>query len=538
VKRHGGGGVSFDNADNPFADMGMGLTEDLSGLTFPADMIPPGLFPNEPAPAPRISASVEALRRHIIDVEFEPGKGPYVDHPRLGRVYWPGAPEDNVRDFPQIPDDHGYTPPRPSDVARIRRRLAEYYSSPEAVIEAATSLSQGKWTLRPDSSNITMGPESIKVLAPVIGDNPGPAALARMASSGPDVIDAAFLCHYEAERLARASLYYLEDGPTRMAVKLGQAPIREAITLDRAPSRTGFMMFASPIGMYETSMALRPVDPDAPPCTRPVPFVGVSWSPWRPQDTDTPTWLGSLLGEEHLGRITTKDDWVWFTFYTAAMDPFTVYASEEWIWADGGAVVLPAGPLGQSLRVQAKVQPVIWDTEVAVRQEQVPDPGVNSAVGRNGTLMQVVYTAWQLIQQQRDKWLEVKPVTVEAPKESNAARRKKKRRGEAVAPPARPDRVNVVRIAPRTQSGPKNPGEDQRERNEYGHLKDHDHQWTVGDHKRDHCMNPHRHAAGECSHQEKLIIEHFAGPWDKPVKLGKTVKVLKDVPGDPGQQNR
>jgi hypothetical protein len=476
---------------------------------------------------------VEALRRHIIPTQYDPDKGPYVDHPRLGRVYWPGHPEDAVRVFPEIPEDHGYIPPRPAEVARIRRRLVEYYSSPSTVDVIARTLAMGQWTLRPDTSNVTMGAEGIKALSLVTGENPGPSALANVFSNGPDLIDAAFLCHYEAERLARASLFYLEDGPTRLAVKLGSAPIREPIRLDRAPARTGLMMFASPIGMYEATMQQMPVDPDTPACKRPVAFVGVSWSPWRPQDTDTPSWLGALYGKQRLGRITPEGDWIWFTFYTAQMDPFEVYDPEEWIWAEQAAGVLPAGPLGQSQRAQAKVQPLLWDTEVAVREEEIPDPG-ESGAGRNGTLMQVVYTAWQLIEQQRGKQLEVKPITVEAPRESNAAKRKKKRRGEASAPPARPDRVNVVRIAPRSATGSKK-DPDQRERNEYGHLIDHDHQWPVTGHKRDHCMSPHRHAAGECTHEEKIIMEHFAGPWDKPVRLGKTVKVLRDTPETPDE---
>jgi hypothetical protein len=55
--------------------------------------------------------------------------------------------------------------------------------------------------------------------------------------------------------------------------------------------------------------------------------------------------------------------------------------------------------------------------------------------------------------------------------------------------------------------------------------------WPVRPHRRDHCMNPHRHAEGDCTHEDRIIPAVVKGPADKPLRLRETVNLWDSQPG-------
>lgn len=473
-----------------------------------------------------VGASVD-----VMTSEDEAELGTWVTDRDTGRRHrWPGPPERFTITPERVPDDNGWTPPSPSDLPRMRRKISDWLISVDGNQEIAKALYAGSWIIQPMVIPEALSPVQRTRLENTARQLAYPGGLQAMVEDeeGTARLNAAILCVNEHRRLYDAPLYYLDEKPTAVAYKLGQKPVKETITIDRAPSKSGFMMFARPIGYYENAVSLRPFDESLPMLQARVPIVAVSWSLWHPGDEKqsyTPLWMNSAGGGEPT-LFRPGGDWIWFTFYAQHQSAMGDLKDSDLVWQAGGLGLVTAGQYRQMERDHVKALPLSWETENAIRVgTTMQEIGENWGDDHQRSLMATVYSAWQLIEQERGKMLEIKSVSVDAPPSTVKGQAKRGKK----APKPKSDRVSVVKIAPRKAPSIRPSGPDERERNEYGHLRDHDHSWLVDEHKRNVCQNPRAHAEGDCTHKERIIFPYIAGPWDKPLKVSQRVKRLTDA---------
>ncbi|MEE4547006.1 hypothetical protein V2S66_34205 [Streptomyces sp. V4-01] len=209
---------------------------------------------------------------------------------------------------------------------------------------------------------------------------------------------------------------------------------------------------------------------------------------------------------------------IWLTFYSpsgllSGLPADTVIAS----MGDGGTMT--AGMVDQDRRVR-RGPALQWDNESVLARGVPLAPGVADTTG---AWVNVVYTAWQLMADGgRTRWTETETI----PRARSGAKR------DARQGVTGPGAVRVVRVhtahRPARQAAVDDAAASTGRREPQWSCR-----WPVRPHRRDHCMNPAKHAAGDCVHEDRLIPGYVKGPQDKPLRASSTVP-LPPVPGGSG----
>ncbi|MEU7222326.1 hypothetical protein [Streptomyces chrestomyceticus] len=376
-----------------------------------------------------------------------------------------------------------WLPPQPSDLPEWRAQLHEYLSTNIAAHALGEAILAGQANMVPVIEGLDAAPETVAGL---------------------------LLARSERDRLERAQLYYATADMTSLALAAAATPPAEEVTAARLPAPYGFMVFAEPIGGYEMTG-----EPGCAPVT--VPIVAVSWGRWTPQSLTVPEgpvrW-GHLRDDNTLAPIPADFDGIWLTFYSAenkgyaAMDPDAVIGTG----ADGAPIT--AGDLAD-FRSPFPV-PVGWDNETVYRIGHQLAAGEPDTVAEWGN---VVYTAWQLISQGGKRLTEADEVP-----RPRAGRKRDTRQGIAG-----PLDVQVVNVHAAHRPSPAAAHED-AEASSGRRAPQYTCRWPVRMHRRDHCMAPHGHASGDCTHEERIILPYVKGPADKPLRLRERVHLWNHQP--------
>jgi hypothetical protein len=301
-----------------------------------------------------------------------------------------------------------------------------------------------------------------------------------LPSGQAELAAASVLCDLEARRLAEADLFFASADMTALAKAAASIPPIEPVSMQRLPAPTGFLVFGEPIGAYP--------DPDAGhPADRDISIVAVAWSPWSVADATPPgagiTWWANI--GDGLHQVAPGYAGIWLTFYMAPS--FT-----------------------------AARMPLLWNNELVM----VPGTRFDAAPSGDSTgeWAQVVYTAWQLMMQTGRSRL----VDTETVPRDRAGRRRDDRDGITGGRDVRVVNVHSAHRPRATTEPPAGAG-----------AREWSHRWPVRPHRRDHCMNPHHHAAGDCHHEDRIIPPYIKGPADAPLRLGQTVHLWDHQPPPP-----
>ena len=388
-----------------------------------------------------------------------------------------------------------WVPPDPRELPEWRATLAEHSDSIPAHTTMREALRAGRCSLVPTMER-----------APIAADS----------------LAAILLGKAERARLEQAELYYATPDMTALALAAAATPPRERVRLDRAPAESGFIVFGEPIGGYVEdvgaalagTVAARP-GVDAHVTT---PIVAASWTVWTPQDIRIAD--GGPVTWNHYtpyGLIplppTTRGLWV--TYYSprglfSGLPPETVLGTMR----DGS--VMTAGMVDQE-SAGLPGGPLNWDNEVLMME------GAEFEAARPDTTdvwTHTLYTAWQLMSAAGGtRWAEVE----EIPRE-RAGRKRDARQGITG-----PSAVRVVNVAT-AHRPPRQAVADDAAASTGRREPSWSCRWPVRPHRRDHCMNPGKHAAGECRHEDRLIPGYVKGPEGKPLRTGSTVHLWDRQP--------
>lgn len=388
-----------------------------------------------------------------------------------------------------------WDPPDPKQLPELRSALLDHYGSGPAMLSMREALRAGRGVIIPEVPGM---------------DAP------------PDAVAAQILIASERHRLTGAHLYYATADMTALALAAAATPPREKVSLDRPPAEDGLIVFAEPIGGYveDVGAALASTTAARPGVDAKVttPIVAVSWSQWTPDavqlDQGTIHWFWNRPGRGVTG-IPRRYRGLWLTFYSPAglfssLAPDTVLGT----MADGTAMT--AGLIA-SQRRQAAAPPLNWDNETLLAE------GVPFDQARPDTTdawTHVLYTAWQLMADRgRTRWTE----TEEIPRPRSGAKRDAR---QGVTAPATVHVVNVhtAHRPPRQRAAEDAAASTGRREPQWSCR------WPVSPHRRDHCMNPARHAEGDCRHEDRLIPGYVKGPKDKPLRVSDTVNLWDHQP--------
>lgn len=371
-----------------------------------------------------------------------------------------------------------WTPPPPNRLPVWRKSLRDMHLNTGWAKGVVGSLRLGQATVRP---RVYIPPNLTSDLDKVSTKDTDMVA---------DAIAGAVLCVQEAERLAAADLYYASPDMATLAKAASvPAPI-EPFAARRAPSPAGLILFAEPIGAYP--------DPDAEhPDDRDISIVAASWSPWTaetrmPSSPLPVTWYGKNASGV-MQQIPPGYEGTWITFY---MRPSFDHDDR---------------------------MPLLPNNELVVAEGRAFDP--NPSGDTIDEWLHVLYTAWQLMSQpaaaRRAPLAEVTTVP-----RDRAGRRRDVREGITGSPDVRLVNVHsshrprgrLVDTDPSHVPGP----------------REWRHRWRVRPHRRWHCMDPHHHAEGACTHADRVIPKHDKGPPDKPPLItGERVHLWDHQPDDP-----
>ncbi|MHA7956367.1 hypothetical protein ACX9I7_01225 [Streptomyces sp. L500] len=266
------------------------------------------------------------------------------------------------------------------------------------------------------------------------------------------------LCAQEAERLSKAKLYYADAHTCAVASRKALRPRTAPLVEHRVPSTYGLIVFATPLA--------------AGPGERPV--VAASWGRWD-SDLRHGPWVARRHGITTPLFLADGSRW-WVTFYTAA-----------------------TAPVGAPLR---------WDTEALIVEGQTWEEGSGARSepkDRDELALRTVIGTWDLITQERvaKAVTETEEIVRKPVKVRSDRRRGIKDDGTVRVVSIRASQPRDGR-RPARHSGDGAPGRVFRS------------QWMVYEHSRNHCMNPHLHAAKGCTHEDITILDFIKGPEGAP----------------------
>jgi len=314
-------------------------------------------------------------------------------------------------------------------------------------------------------------------------------ALALSPDVGSWDVASSILCDQEADRLARACLYFVDADMCAVAVRKAMRARSAPLAAHRVPAPYGLLVFAEPIPLTlprtpapgsRGSRSGRKLTPSS---LRDL--VAVSWGRWIPDSPDT-GW--SKFDEETQSRLPVTfpsgEHW-WLTLYHQAED--------DGYWGD--ALAPPLESSDEFILTAGRVF------------EQAPDGGPEYGA-------RLLVACWDLITQEAVG----KPVT-----ESRTLPRKPtKVRADRRRGITDDGTVRLVTILGRRGA-------------EQAHLGDasartavqYKHRWTVQEHSRSHCMNPRVHSDGQCTHEDITIMEFVKGPAGAPLLRQDIVRLLR-----------
>jgi hypothetical protein len=365
--------------------------------------------------------------------------------------------------------------------------------------------------------------ESIQSMAMAINsgrNNILPTVPSLSASAG--AVGAQILLRQEAVRLQDAALYYVTGDMTALTLAAATTPPVEAMTARRLPSECGLIVFAEPIGGYTEDIG---ATISAMPGGRPgtvahitVPIVAASWSTWRPDsvqlDQGKVEWLWRRPGEQ--AQVIGPDfDGVWVTWYSAAgkyaaLDPDAVLG----IMPDG--VEMTPRQISE-LTVPGGAAPLTWDNEIVMGEGAPFGPATADTTDQ---WMHALYTAWQMMGQRGKSQL----TDAEELPRTRAGRKRDARDGITEAGTVRIVKVHTAHRPPPAA------GEQDAAASSGRRAPQWSCRWPVRPHRRDHCMNPALHQAGDCHHEDRIIPAVVKGPADKPLRLRETVNLWDSQP--------
>lgn len=350
----------------------------------------------------------------------------------------------------------------------------------------------------------------------------------------PGAIAAQLLARQELARLSEARMYHVSADMTALACAVAAKPPIEPVLQRRLPSPAGLMVFESPIGGYVQDVAevLRHGVGDLEPACEGLmvttPIVAVSWSLWDPQAI-TVSDPGHMVRWWHQARegdltpVSLHLRGVWLTFYTCSEDRWELFPPDTAIAHAPSGDILTAGQISQWK--QHAPAPLVWDNEMvlAFGAPFAERPRADTSQ----QWAQVVYTAWQLITQQSGK----RPVAeVDEFPRNRAGRKRDDRRGVADGT------VRVINV-----HAPLRPPSRARDRDEASssgrRAPVYTCRWPVPPYRRFTCLNPRKHTAGECDHEDQIVGFSIRGPEGAPLKLDGPVRVWDHQP-DNGEANR
>ncbi|MGQ4517352.1 hypothetical protein [Streptomyces sp. DW26H14] len=388
-----------------------------------------------------------------------------------------------------------WTPPDPRQLPEIRAELLDHYATTPALMSIRAALDAGRNTIMPT----------------VPGMDASPAA-----------VGAQLLVAAERRRIADASLYYATEDMTALALAAAQTPPVEKVSLSRPPAESGLLVFAEPIGGYtdDVGQTLSTTDAarDGVDVQVTTPIVAVSWSTWTPHDVQldhgTVRWTFNRLGAASR-TIPSYFRGIWLTFHSPR-GLFSGLPADTVIGSMADGTVMTAGMM-DSPDNAVRGPALNWDNESILAEGAPFEP---AAPDSTGAWANVVYTAWQLMAASgTTRWTE----TEEIPRPRAGAKR------DARQGITGPGTVKVVRVHTARRPSPQAAAQDAAastgRREPQWSCR-----WPVRPHRRDHCMNPGKHAAGECAHEDRLIPGYVKGPQDKPLRTGSTVHLWDRQP--------
>lgn len=379
-----------------------------------------------------------------------------------------------------------WTPPEPSQLPEWRGQMVEHLESMPAMMSLREALRAGRSTIVPTVPGLDATESSIA---------------------------AQLLARSEADRLSRARLYYATPDMTALALAAAQTPPTEATTARRLPSDAGLIVFGEPIGGYteDAAAALAGTLAYRPGASAPIttPIVAVSWSTWTPEAVSldegaTVRW--TVQSKAGRGVVPPRTEWIWLTFWSprglfSGLDPDTIIGT-----ANGRPMT--ARDI-DSLREVAG-PPLQWDNEMLLRvgaSFTAPEPDTTASWAH------ALYTAWQLMSQGgATRWAETEVVP-----RARAGAKRDARQGIKD-----PSEVHIVHVHRTQRPAPRAAAEDAQ-----GSTGRREPQWScrwpVRPYRRDTCLNPRAHAAGDCTHEDRIVRGHIKGPEGAPLRTGDTV---------------
>lgn len=388
-----------------------------------------------------------------------------------------------------------WDPPDPRQLPEWRGQLLDYLSDTEAMTGLREALRAGRATMVPTVSGVGASSESV---------------------------GAVLLAKSERARLAAAELYYATPDMTALALAAAQTPPTEPVDLGRLPSEAGFMVFGEPIGGYEEDAAAMLAGTFA---HRPgasavitTPIVAVSWSVWSPGavrlDRGSVQWL--YKGQGRAAVVPPHWRGVWLTFWSPR-GLFSGLAPETVVGALPDGSLVTAGQI-DSMRGKARGPVLGWDNEMILTEGAPFGPAVPDTTA---LWSHVIYTAWQLMSAQDDKtrWAEVEDVP-----RARAGVKRDARQGVTGS-----GAVRIVRVHPRRGPAPQAAKED-AEASTGRREPQWSCRWPVRPYRRNTCLNPRAHSAGECRHEDRIVPGHIKGPEGKPLRTGDTVHLWDRQP--------
>ncbi|MGH3450647.1 MAG: hypothetical protein ACRDQW_07925, partial [Haloechinothrix sp.] len=364
-----------------------------------------------------------------------------------------------------------WQPPTPREVPERRSRLRRYMTSRENLEALTAAVNAGRTGVLP----------VVEAMDPHLS---GAAA-------------ASLLAQAEANRLGAAALYYATGDMTSLALAVASTPPTEVVRRSRLPADAGFMVFAEPIGGYTDVLDHAPAGPTGP-IEMPTPIVAVSWSTWTPGDLTVDGAPVRWANQHDYGEfwwVPQEMRGVWLTFYAApgaaysALPADTVVATDQW-----GSATITAGQVA----TEPRIGPLTWDNESVLGFDwPFGDPQPDTTT----EWAQVVYTAWQLMSQVGQPLTEIE--------ELHRDRHGHKR--DTRAGITGPSDVRIVHVhaahRPSKQAADQDAAASTGRRAPQWSCR-----WPVRPYRRNTCLNPHAHAAGDCEHEDRIVPAHIKGP--------------------------
>lgn len=351
--------------------------------------------------------------------------------------------------------------PGPRVLPVLRERLEQWGRTDIGVELAVQSLAAGLWGVRIDA---------------------------------PDQTAARLQAALDAERLRQARLYYVTADMTALAVAAGSTPPREPFRADRAPSPYGLIVFAAPIGHYDTG-------------AEEMPIVAMSWGPWDASvtcrgDGQPYRWLSQSVEGQRTGRWATLQlpadmRGTWITFYSHSQLPDIVGMRNGF------------------------VPPAVCDDNETILVEGAMFPRPHREDGVLGWAG-ILYTAWQMMNQEKEAGGGRLAASEIVPR----------RKGQAKLDRAAgfvPGDIRIVDVHRALRPSRAAAAEDERT-SSGRRAVNWTCRWPVAPYRRSQCLNPYGHADGNCQHEDRIVPPHIKGPADQPLRVPHTVKVWSDQP--------